>query len=104
MKSAQTVECAHGGYHKRARYEGCHLIVLELDSYPWIEQVGAEAVDTQRAIRFDAVTDRMLHEGVRHQNEVGGEPASHRDCQCGQEVVARAQSLLSQDERTDEGA
>src|SRR5258708_6504435 len=102
MKSAQAVECAHGGYHKRARHEGCHLIVRELYSYPWIEQVGAETVDTQRAIRLDSMANGMLHEGVCHQNEIGGEPASHRDRQCGQEVVARAQSLFSPDERADE--
>ena len=46
----------------------------------------------------------MLHEGVRHQNEVAGEPASQRDRQRGQEVIARTQSLFAPDERSDKGA
>jgi len=103
MEAAQGVECAYGGYHKRARYEGCHLIVGELDPGPGIEQVGAEAVNTQRAIRFKEIAHGMLHEGVCHQNEVAGEPASQRDRQRSQEVIARTQSLFAPDERTDKG-
>ena len=103
MKSAQGVKCADGGHHERARYERRHLIVSELDPCPSIEQVGAEAVDAQRAIRFDAITHGMLHEGVCHDNEVSGEPASQRDRQRGQEVIARTQSLFAPDERADEG-
>ena len=104
MESAQGVECAHGRHHERARYERCHLIVGELDPRPWIEQVKAETVDAQRAIRFDVVTHRMLHERVCHDNEVAGKPASQRDRQRGQEVIARTQSPFAPDERADKGA
>ena len=104
MESAQGVECADGGHHERARDERRHLIVGELDPCPRIEQVGAETVNAQRAVRFDAITHRMLHEGVCHQNEVAGEPASQRDRQRGQEVIARTQSLFAPDERADKGA
>ena len=104
MESAESVECAPGGYHKRARYEGSHLIVGVLDPCPGIEKVGAETFNTQRTVRSDAVTDRMLHESVCYDNEVAGQPTSQRDRQRGQEVIARAQSLFTPDKRTDKGA
>ena len=53
MESAQGINAPDGRDHERARYERRHLIVGELDPCPWIEQVGAETVDAQRAIRFD---------------------------------------------------
>ena len=46
----------------------------------------------------------MLHESVGHDNEVAGKPASQRDRQRGQEVIARTQSLFAPDERADKGA
>ena len=104
MESAQGVECARCRHHERARYERRHLIVGKLDPRPWIEQVKPETVDSQRAIRFDVVTHRMLHESVGHDNEVARNPASQRDRQRGQEVIARTQSLFAPDECADKGA
>src|SRR5271170_29521 len=46
----------------------------------------------------------MLHEGIRDQNEVAGQPTSARNRYRCQEVVARTQSLFAPDERADEGA
>ncbi len=46
----------------------------------------------------------MLHESVCHDNEVAGNPASQRDRQCGQEVIARTQSSFAPDQRADKGA
>ena len=91
METAQAVECAHGRHDEGARYEGRHLIVCELDPGPGIEEIIAEAVNAQRAIRFDVVPHRMLHKGICHENEVRGQPASQRHRQRGQEVKARPQ-------------
>ena len=44
-----------------------------------VEQVSTETVNSEQSVGFDAISNGMLHEGVCHQNEVGGQPASHRD-------------------------
>src|SRR6266568_3862478 len=46
----------------------------------------------------------MLHECVRNENEVAGNPTSERDRNRSAEVSARAQSFLTPDQRTDKRA
>ena len=77
--------------------------MAELDPRPRIEQIKAETVDSQRAIRFDVVTHRMLHESVCHDNEVAGNPTSQRDRQRRQEVISRSKSPFAPDKRAEKG-
>ncbi len=44
----------------------------------------------------------MLHKRIRDQNKVAGKPAPQRNPHRGQEVIPRAQSLLTPDKRADE--
>src|SRR5205814_7303380 len=52
----------------------------------------------------DAVANRVLHKGIRDQDEVTGNPTPDRDCHRGDEMVAGSQSLFAEDERTDKSA
>src|ERR1700731_3454812 len=46
----------------------------------------------------------MLHERIRHQNEIAGEPTTERNRDRGSKVSARAESFLTPDQRADERA
>ena len=58
----------------------------------------------QRAVGGDDVADGVLHEGVRHEDEVAREPAAHRHRHRGEKVLPRPEPLLAPDERADERA
>ena len=51
-----------------------------------------------------SVTDRMLHERIRDQNEVAREPTTERDRDRSREMATRSESFLAPDQRTDECA
>jgi hypothetical protein len=78
--------------------------VGELHQRPGIEQVGAQIADGQRAIGGDHVADRVLHERVRHQDEVAGEPAANRHQHRGEKMLSWPEPLLAKDQGPDKGA
>src|SRR5580658_4472125 len=69
-----------------------------------IQQVVTETPDAKCSSRIELIAHWMLHEGIRDQNEIAGQPASERNRYRCQEVIARTQSLFAPDERADEGA
>src|SRR5205814_5097352 len=50
------------------------------------------------------MTNRMLHERVRHQNEITREPTTERNRDCSREMSARSEPFLTPDQRADERA
>ena len=104
MRLSQRVERADGGDGEGAGDERGRLVVGELHQSPRVEQVGAQIADGQRAVGGDDVADGVLHEGVRHEDEVAREPAPHRHRQRGEKMLPRPEPLLAPDERADEGA
>ena len=55
-------------------------------------------------VRFDLVTDGMLHERIRDENEIAREPTTECNRDRGGKMSARAESFLAPDQRTDERA
>src|SRR6266849_526470 len=76
----------------------------ELYPGPWIQEVGAETDDAQRAIGFDLITHRVLHESIRDKNEVGGKPAPQCDRYRCQEMIPRTEPLFAPDQCADKRA
>src|SRR5215471_5751707 len=74
----------------------------KLDYSPGIEEICAEAVDTQQAVGFQLITNRMLHEGIGDEYEEAGDPATQRYSDRRHEVIARPQTLFAPDECADE--
>src|SRR5205814_10315096 len=50
------------------------------------------------------MTNRMLHERVRHQNEITREPTTERNRDCSREMSARSEPYLTTDQRANERA
>src|SRR5258706_168179 len=104
MESSHRIKCSHGRNHERAGHERRHLIMGELHPGPGIQQVGAKTGNAQRAISLDSITHRVLHEGVRNQNEVAGKPAPECDRYRCQEMIPRTEPLFAPDQRSDKRA
>src|SRR5262249_18074604 len=56
--------------------------------------------DTQRAIGFDLISNRMLHKSISDQNEISGYPTSQGHRHGSEEMISRTESLLSPNQRT----
>src|SRR5205823_12066222 len=50
------------------------------------------------------VTDGILHERIRHQNEITREPTTERNRDCSSEMSARSEPFLAPDQRADKRA
>ena len=104
MDAAQRIEGADGGDRERSGHERCSLVVRELHESPFVEQICPQVGQHQRPVRANRMADRMLHEGVRHQDEVRRQPTANRDAHRSEKVLRRAKPLLAPYERADEGA
>src|SRR5271154_3509735 len=104
MQLPQRIQRPNRCDYERACYQGRYLIVRELDQSPRIQQVGTKTPDAKGSSRIDSIAHRMLHEGIRDQDEVAGQPTSERNRYRCQKVIARTQSFFAPDERADEGA
>ncbi|MGC3991945.1 MAG: hypothetical protein QM796_20095 [Chthoniobacteraceae bacterium] len=104
IQPAQLIEGPDRRNHKRAGHQRRALIVRELHERPRIQQIRAQVRQHQRPIRSEGIPHRMLHEGVRHQNEQPREPAPGRDANRREKVIARPEPFLAPDQRANEGA
>ena len=104
MKSSERIKSANRGDNERASHDRGQLVVSELRKRPRIQEIGAQAGDAQRTVRFDLVTDGMLHERIRDKDEVAGEPTPERYRHCRSKVSARSEPFLTPDQRTDKRA
>src|SRR5215813_1770556 len=102
MEPTQSVKGSHSSYDKRSGHKRCRLIMGELNESPRIQEVCAQAVDTKRPVRFDPVTDGMLHESIGDEDEKTRKPTAECDSHSSQKVIALAESLLAPDQRADE--
>src|SRR6266480_7720392 len=50
------------------------------------------------------ITNRVLHERIRHQNEIAGEPTAKRNRDGGSKMATRPEPFLAPDQRTDKRA
>src|SRR6266480_7439114 len=66
--------------------------------------LGAQAGDAERAVRFDLITNRVLHERIRHQNEITREPTTECNRDRGGKMPARSEPFLAPDQRPNERA
>src|SRR6478752_7210629 len=104
MNTSQRIKRSHRGDNERASDQRRALVMSELNKGPRIQQIGSEIKQSERTIRRDGVAGWMLHESVCDQDEKTGNPATGGNANCGQEVIARTESLLAPDQRADERA
>src|SRR5262245_43344961 len=78
--------------------------MCELHPGPGIEEILADTGDADRAISQEFMAHRVLHESIRDQNEIAGNPASHSNSYRRQKVQAWAEAFLAPDQCANEGA
>ena len=77
-------------------------VVRVLGERPRIQDEDLEVHQAERPVRGDPVPDRMLHEGIRRDDEVAGDPASDEESHRGQEVPDPREPPLAPDEQRQE--
>src|SRR5690349_4908230 len=77
--------------------------MAELDERPGAEQKPAHTLDAQRFIGGKRVAAGILHERVRHQDEIARRPATGSYPNRSKKMDLRPQSFFTPYERADEG-
>ena len=99
MHVSQCVESAHRRDHESAGDECGGLVVREEHERPGIQEIGGEVADDQRPLRGELVADRVLHERVRHQDEVRRKPGPKRGETGRDEVLCRTEAAFAPNHR-----
>ena len=73
-----------------------------LPERPGIAEEGAEIGEVEQPVGTCAVSDRVLHERVGGDDEVAREPRPHEQSHGHREVTEPAESLLAEEEQTEE--
>ena len=93
---------AHGRHHEGGRdHAGRHRVSV-LGDGPRVQQKGPEVAEDEGAVGGGGVAHRMLHEGVRADDEVAGEPAADEEREGGQEVPAPPEAPLPEHQQPEE--
>ena len=85
----------HGRHREGRRYHGAHLVVQVLRDRPQVEHERSQIGDLIGPVRGDRVAHRVLHEGVRRDDEVARKPAADKQRDGGQVVELGAQLPLT---------
>ena len=102
MEALERVVGADRRHHEGGRDDAGHHVVRVLREGPRVEQEGPEVAELQGAVGGDDVAHRVLHERVGADDEVAGQPAPGEQGQGGEEVPARTEAPLAEDQEPEE--